>query len=188
VASTLHVASYAVGFELRHSLPAQLIEHRSRDKIDTFALVADSGDLENCVAQLGYLLFYLLQCPFGLACWLLVAHHSTLAPAPLGIDHFESKSVVGVGNGDSDSDFTNGTIGLQQLVERLVVITPKGSTHRYILRHAVGEKGVALHPIDQKAFQLALTIEETETVARRERFAGVEGDAAVAIGWRCRRK
>ena len=115
MASTLHVAGYAVGLELRHSLSAQLIEHRSRDEIDTFALVADSGDLENCVAQLGYLLFYLLQCPFGLACRLLVAHHSTLTPAPLGIDHFESEPVVGVGNGDSDSYLTTGTIGLPGL-------------------------------------------------------------------------
>ena len=48
--------------------------------------------------------------------------------------------------------------------------------------HPVGCYGVALHVVDQKAFQLALGVEIAEPVAGCQGFAGFDGDAVAPHG------
>ena len=146
------------------------------------AAVGDTCGCKSGIAHFGQLPFNLFCRPLRVARGLLVACHDGGGLATVGVGKGKLQAVGSVFEGDGYGYATFSGVAQELLFEGLVVVAPQGCADSECGGHPVGSYGVALHVVDQKAFQLALGGEVAESVAGREWLTGFDGDAVASHG------
>ena len=85
------------------------------------------------------------------------------------IAHLQGEAISGGTERHPYGDLSLGTFLTQQALHLLIVITIETKTRTQVVRHLQREKTVALYPIHAEAFELALIVDEAETVTIAER-------------------